>query len=93
MEEKLFDLVSNYQPQGDQPQAISRLVEGICSGKSTKSGGIITTENGDNIRVSLKKILRNTHGNLEIAFGILLCNDIESCAFNCVKETIGAVCN
>lgn len=33
MEEKLFDLVSNYQPQGDQPQAISRLVEGICSGK------------------------------------------------------------
>lgn len=33
MEEKLFDLVSSYTPQGDQPQAIDKLVEGICSGK------------------------------------------------------------
>ena len=28
-EEKLFDLVSEYQPQGDQPKAIKELVEGI----------------------------------------------------------------
>lgn len=33
MEEKLFDLVSTYTPQGDQPQAIDKLVEGIHSGK------------------------------------------------------------
>ena len=33
MEEKLFDLVSSYTPQGDQPQAIDKLVEGIRSGK------------------------------------------------------------
>ena len=33
MEEKLFDLVSTYTPQGDQPQAIDKLVEGIRSGK------------------------------------------------------------
>ena len=33
MEDKLFQLVSNYQPQGDQPQAIEQLVEGIRSGK------------------------------------------------------------
>ncbi|MCS3483602.1 excinuclease ABC subunit B [Bacillus sp. JUb11] len=28
-----FELVSNYQPQGDQPKAIERLVEGIHQGK------------------------------------------------------------
>ncbi len=33
MEDKLFQLVSNYQPQGDQPQAIEQLVEGSRSGK------------------------------------------------------------
>ena len=33
MEEKLFDLVSTYTPQGDQPQAIDKLVEDIRSGK------------------------------------------------------------
>ena len=33
MEEKLFDLVSTYTPQGDQPQAIDKLVEGIRSGE------------------------------------------------------------
>ena len=33
MEEKLFDLVSTSTPQGDQPQAIDKLVEGIRSGK------------------------------------------------------------
>ena len=33
MEDKLFQLVSKYQPQGDQPQAIEQLVEGIRSGK------------------------------------------------------------
>lgn len=32
-EEKLFDLVSEYQPQGDQPKAIKELVEGIKEGK------------------------------------------------------------
>lgn len=32
-EEKLFDLVSQYQPQGDQPKAIHDLVEGIHQGK------------------------------------------------------------
>lgn len=32
-ETKLFDLVSNYQPQGDQPQAIKELVAGIQAGK------------------------------------------------------------
>ena len=29
METKLFDLVSDYQPQGDQPKAIQELVDGI----------------------------------------------------------------
>ena len=33
METKLFDLVSDYQPQGDQPQAIQELVDGIREGK------------------------------------------------------------
>ena len=33
MADKLFDLVSNYQPQGDQPQAIEKLVKGIQEGK------------------------------------------------------------
>lgn len=32
-EQKLFDLVSQYQPQGDQPKAIHDLVEGIQQGK------------------------------------------------------------
>ena len=32
-EEKLFDLVSEYQPQGDQPKAIKELVKGIHDGK------------------------------------------------------------
>ena len=33
METKLFDLVSDYQPQGDQPKAIRELVNGIKEGK------------------------------------------------------------
>lgn len=33
MENKLFKLVSGYQPQGDQPQAIDELVKGIQAGK------------------------------------------------------------
>lgn len=33
MENKLFDLVSEYKPQGDQPKAIEELVEGIHNGK------------------------------------------------------------
>lgn len=33
MENKVFELVSNYQPQGDQPKAIQELVEGIHEGK------------------------------------------------------------
>lgn len=33
MEEKQFELVSNYQPQGDQPKAIAELVKGIQAGK------------------------------------------------------------
>ncbi len=32
MEEKKFELVSNYQPTGDQPEAIEKLVEGINDG-------------------------------------------------------------
>lgn len=32
----LFDLVSNYQPQGDQPEAIKKLVEGIKEGKKSQ---------------------------------------------------------
>lgn len=32
-ENKLFELVSGYQPQGDQPKAIKELVEGIHQGK------------------------------------------------------------
>lgn len=33
MEEKLFELISEYQPQGDQPKAIEKLVKGIREGK------------------------------------------------------------
>ena len=33
METKLFDIVSDYQPQGDQPKAIQELVDGIQKGK------------------------------------------------------------
>lgn len=33
MEQKLFELVSQYQPQGDQPKAIAELVKGIQEGK------------------------------------------------------------
>lgn len=33
MEEKLFELVSEYTPQGDQPKAIAQLVQGIKEGK------------------------------------------------------------
>ena len=33
MEEKLFDLVSDYKPTGDQPEAIDKLVEGLQDGK------------------------------------------------------------
>lgn len=33
MEDKLFELVSEYQPQGDQPKAIKELVKGIQDGK------------------------------------------------------------
>ena len=32
MAEHTFQLVSNYQPTGDQPQAIARLVEGVERG-------------------------------------------------------------
>ena len=32
MAEQTFKLVSNYQPTGDQPQAIARLVEGVERG-------------------------------------------------------------
>ena len=28
-----FELVSNYKPSGDQPEAIKKLVEGIKDGK------------------------------------------------------------
>ena len=31
-----FELVSNYKPQGDQPQAIEKLIEGIKSGKKSQ---------------------------------------------------------
>ena len=30
---KMFQLVSKYEPSGDQPQAIKKLVEGIKEGK------------------------------------------------------------
>lgn len=33
MSEKLFDLVSEYKPTGDQPEAIDKLVEGLKQGK------------------------------------------------------------
>ena len=33
MEEKLFNLVSEYKPTGDQPEAIDKLVEGLKQGK------------------------------------------------------------
>lgn len=33
MENKLFELVSEYKPQGDQPKAIDQLVEGVNAGK------------------------------------------------------------
>ena len=33
MEEKLFQLVSEYKPTGDQPEAIDKLVEGLNEGK------------------------------------------------------------
>ena len=33
METKLFDLVSNYKPEGDQPKAIKKLVDGLHEGK------------------------------------------------------------
>ena len=33
MEEKLFKLVSEYQPTGDQPEAIDALVKGLREGK------------------------------------------------------------
>lgn len=33
MEDKLFDLVSEYKPQGDQPKAIEALVQGVKEGK------------------------------------------------------------
>lgn len=33
MEEKMFELVSSYTPQGDQPRAIEELVQGIHDGK------------------------------------------------------------
>lgn len=33
MQDKLFTLVSDYQPQGDQPAAIEQLVQGIRAGK------------------------------------------------------------
>ena len=33
MEEKLFDLVSDYKPMGDQPAAIDKLVQGLNEGK------------------------------------------------------------
>ena len=32
-----FQLVSNYLPQGDQPQAIKQLTEGIQSGKKMQT--------------------------------------------------------
>jgi excinuclease ABC subunit B len=28
----MFDLVSSYQPAGDQPQAVAKLTEGLLSG-------------------------------------------------------------
>lgn len=31
-----FELVSDYQPQGDQPKAIKELVEGIRQGKNIR---------------------------------------------------------
>lgn len=47
-----FELVSNYQPQGDQPKAIEKLVEGIHQGKqhqtllgATGSGKTFTVSN------------------------------------------------
>ena len=30
-----FELVSKYKPQGDQPEAIRKIVEGIHTGKKT----------------------------------------------------------
>lgn len=33
MEDKLFDLVSDYKPQGDQPKAIEALTQGLAEGK------------------------------------------------------------
>ena len=36
MEDRKFELVSQYQPQGDQPEAIKQLVEGIKQGKKTQ---------------------------------------------------------
>ncbi len=32
----MFDLVSNYKPSGDQPDAINKLVDGIKSGKENQ---------------------------------------------------------
>lgn len=32
----MFELVSKYKPQGDQPEAIKQLVSGVDEGKSIK---------------------------------------------------------
>lgn len=37
MEHKLFKLVSNYRPSGDQPQAIDKLVKGVEQGDDTQT--------------------------------------------------------
>ena len=37
MAEEKFELVSNYAPTGDQPQAVERLVSGFQSGKKQQT--------------------------------------------------------
>ena len=45
MEFRKFELVSKYKPTGDQPQAISSLVEGINDGLSAQVSDL-TCEQG-----------------------------------------------
>ena len=54
----MFDLVSKYEPSGDQPQAIEKLVDGIKNGKKSQ---VLLGATGTGKTFTIANVIKNVH--------------------------------
>ena len=54
----MFDLVSKYEPSGDQPQAIEKLVDGIKNGKKSQ---VLLGATGTGKTFTIANVIKNVN--------------------------------